>query len=259
MAGLSTQEFAFTYSHTIPVPFRSKMGDTLRAITKYVHNRVALGANAKYMMGITFAKAVRYDEGESGGDLLGDLTDFGDHEISHRFGLDLGVSYRPVDWLLFGMVARNVNSPSFDLPDLGFANGQSIDEVTVEPQVRVGVAFLPLRHLTLAFDIDCTLNEMVTLPGFESRILSIGGEYEIPFGKSIGLALRVGGYNNVAPDVDADWAMTGGIRLRLWQFVLDASAGGSFEKEKIQTDSDSYIELPTRLNAGLTLKWEKSL
>ena len=259
VAGLSTQEFAFTYSHTIPVPFQSKMGDTLRMITQYVHNRFALGANAKYMLGITFAKAVRYDAGQSGGDLLGDLADFGDNELSHAFGLDLGVGYRPTRWLQFGMVARNVNSPTFDLPDLGFASGESIDEIEIKPQVRVGVALLPIRHLTLAFDIDATENEIATLPGFKSRIISVGGEYEIPFGKSVGLALRVGGYNNIAPEVEGDWAMTGGIGLRLWQFVLDASAGGSFEKERIQTDADSYIELPTRLNAGLTLKWEKSL
>ena len=53
--------------------------------------------------------------------------------------------------------------------------------------------------------------------------------------------------------------MTGGLGLRLWQFVLDLSAGGSFEKEKIRTGSDEFMNFPTRLNAGLTLKWEKSL
>lgn len=257
IAGLSTEEFAFTYSHTLPVPFRSKMGDTAQAITKYIHNKIAIGGNIKYMMGIAFAKVIEYDDSDS--NLLGDLADYSDNEISHNWGLDLGIAYRPFPFLRFGMVARNVNSPSFDLPDLDLVNGQQITEIEIEPQVRFGVALLPIRNLTLALDIDATANEITTLPGFESRILSVGAEYAIPFGKKVDLALRLGGYNNVASDVESNWAMTGGIGLRLWQFVIDLSAGGSFEKEKIITDTDSYIELPTRMNAGLTLKWEKSL
>jgi len=258
VAGLSTQEFAFTYAHKVPMPFRSEMGDTMRGITDFIHNRISLGGNLKYMLGIGFAETIRYSDGEGGGGVTSSFTGFKDPKISHNFGLDIGLSVRPVDWLQFGMVARNVNGPKFDIAPAVF-NGKRVTKVEVPAQVRMGIALLPINNLTLAFDFDATENKIVTLPGFKSRIISLGAEYAIPFGKNVDLALRLGGYSNVAGVVKKDWTMTGGLGLRLWQFVLDLSAGGSFETEKIRTGSNKFTDIPPRLNAGLTLKWEKSL
>ena len=65
--------------------------------------------------------------------------------------LDLGLLARPYDWLRVGLVARNVNSPTFDrnidLP------GQS-NEFVLEPQVRMGVAAIPFKNWIIAADID---------------------------------------------------------------------------------------------------------
>jgi len=121
------------------------------------------------------------------------------------------------------------------------------------------LAVIPIKNLTLAFDIDATSNKVATLPGYSSQNVSIGAEYVIPFGKRVDLALRLGGYNNIATDYNQDWAMTGGLGLRLWGFHLDLAVGSSFERESIQTGTASTRSVPTRMNLGLGLKWEQSL
>ena len=138
VAGLSTQEFAFTYAHKVPMPFRSEMGDTTRGITDFIHNRISLGGNLKYMLGIGVAEAIRYSDGEGGGGVTSSVAGFKDPKISHNFGLDIGLSARPVDWLQFGMVARNVNGPKFDIAPVVF-NGKRVTKVEVPAQVRMAL------------------------------------------------------------------------------------------------------------------------
>jgi len=212
------------------------------------------------MLGITFLKTFQYSDTSSTGDIFGDWIDSGDSEISHNVGIDLGLSWRPLDFVQVGLVARNVNGPSFNIaPFINPTTGEYVTKVALDPQVRMGVALVPIRHLTLAADFDLTENVLKTLPGYRSRIVSLGAEYDIPIGRHFGLALRVGGYNNLSGTVNQDWAMTGGIGLRLGLFQLDASLGSSFEDELVRTDTYSYKRLPTRFNAGVTLKFEKSI
>jgi len=157
------------------------------------------------------------------------------------------------------MMARNVNSPSFDIEPFFTPDGRYFSSIEVESQVRMGMALIPVENLTLAFDFDATSNQIETLPGFESRYVSLGVEYVIPFSRHLDLALRLGGYNNVSDTVDSDWALTGGVGLRAGRFNPDLSAGGAFSDETIRTGSTSFDTFPTRLNVGLGLSWEKSL
>lgn len=258
-AGLSTQEFGISYSHTIPVPRYRLTSGLTHEILSYVHNKFSVGIVPKYMLGVAFVRYFLYDESTSTDTVLSQLAEFADPVLSSAFGLDIGVSWRPTSWFQFGVMSRNVNSPSFDIFPFYRPDGQYVSEVALQPQVRVGFALIPIKRLTLAFDVDATSNDIVTLPGYASQTLSIGAEYVIPFGKRVDLALRLGGYNNIATDFNQDWAMTGGLGLRLWGFHLDLSAGGSFEDELIQTDTATYTSVPTRLNIGLGLKWEQSL
>ena len=41
---------------------------------------------------------------------------FGKATISTAFGIDLGAIYRPSSWLRFGVVAKDINQPTFDAP-----------------------------------------------------------------------------------------------------------------------------------------------
>jgi hypothetical protein len=258
LGGLSTQEIGFSYGLKLPVPFLHDMGRRAKRIFRPLHYRVAIGGTIKYMAGMTFKQAYRYDTDLSGADITKKIKDFGETRWTHTAGLDLAISLKPFDWLRFGMVARNVNSPEFDwVPTL--VNNQLIDKIVLEPQVRLGFAFIPIKNLTFAFDFDATENTVTTLPDFGSRMISLGAEYVIPMGKRVDLALRIGGYNNVSDTVDPDWAVTGGLGLRLWNFVLDASAGASLENEFVRTGEYTFTNLPTRFNVGVTLKWLQSI
>jgi hypothetical protein len=247
-----------SYGHKLPIPYFSRTQGMTHEVLRYFHNRMAVGGTLKYMLGITFVKTLLYDEPNG---LAG--LNFAERDLiatSHNAGLDLSFSMRPVDWFQWGFVARNVNSPAFEIAaPIPLVSGSFTREIEVLPQVRLGTAFMPIDNLTLALDVDLTNNAIVTLPGFRSRILSLGGEYAIPMGRHVDLALRVGGYNNMSGAVDSKWAMTGGLGLRLWDFVLDLSVGGSFEEERVRTDTYDYQNVPSRLNIGLGLKWEHSL
>ena len=239
LGGISVQEFGISYAHTLPVPFFEPLDQ-----------KISAGVTLKYMLGVTWVRFVRYDDVTSGTALANELANLKDREVSHNFGLDLGLSYRPFEWLQFGMQARNVNSPSFD--------ARKVDDIELEPQVRMGAALLPLENLTLAFDFDATENKIITIPGFRSRLVSLGAEYAIPLGRHFDLALRLGTFGNTAAE-EANWAMSGGLGLRMGSFFLDLSGAGSFDKEAVQTDTNSFTNLPTRLGMGVNLKWEKSI
>jgi hypothetical protein len=251
LTGLSVQEVGFSYAVILPVPFLEKMPSLAQSILGYVDNKVSVGGQMKYMLGVTFVKATRYDT-ETGA-VVGDFSDFTDNNISHAFGLDLGLSYRPVDWFRFGLAARNVNSPKFD------TDSDLFGDLKLDPTVRVGFAWLPVRNLTLALDVDATKNNIRSLPGYRSQLLSIGAEYDIPIFRSIRLAVRAGTYTNFSDTTRDDWSLTGGLGLQAGAFHLDASAGASFDKENIQTGTNEYTDIPTRLNLGLSLRWDVSI
>ena len=251
--GLSVQEIAFSIALKIPVPFIGKMsGGTQDFLRNWVHEKFAVSVTPKYMLGITFQKFYPYNDVPSAGDAL----NFDNSTLSSAFGLDVGVAYRPARWLRIGVMARNVNSPSFKVDTRFNGSGEAIQS---EAQVRGGIAILPIRNLTLAVDADITDNRLIALPEARSRLISIGGEYVIPFHRHFDMALRVGTYSNLSDTVNRDWALTGGLGLRFGSFHIDLSGAGSFVSEEVRTGSTTYQNFPTRLQAGLGLSWEKSL
>jgi len=258
-AGLSTQEFAISWSHTIPVPGFEKMQGTSKKIFSYIHDKVSVGITPKYILGITFLNFYSYQSGETFSDVTNTLVDLDSREISHNFGLDLGLSLRPVDWLQIGIVARNVNSPEFDIRSFQTRDGRVIDAFELAAQARLGVAVRPFKNLLLSSDIDLTLNKIDTIPGFKSRLLSIGAEYRIGLTQNSDLSLRLGTFGNLSTSRENDWSLTGGLGIRIGSFVMDFSGGGQFSDNLVRTGSTSYQDLPSGLNLGLGFKWEKSL
>ena len=258
-AGLSTQEFAVSWSHTIPVPGFDKMEGTSKKIFGYIHDKVSLGITPKYILGITFLNFSSYNGGQTISGVARDLTDLDSRTISHNFGLDIGMSFRPVEWFQLGLVARNVNSPEFDVDTFKTVRGRVIDSIELPAQVRLGIALRPFRNLILSSDIDLTQNSVTTIPGFESRILSVGAEYRIGMGRHVDLNLRLGTFGNLSGYGGDDWSMTGGLGLRFGSFAIDLSGGGEFSENLVRTGSTSYTNLPSGLNLGLGFKWVKSL
>ena len=260
--GLSVQEVAFSMALRIPFPFFNKTGGaTHDFLENWVHQKFAVSITPKYMLGITYAKYYPYNDAPTTGDIVADIKNLDNSTLSSAFGLDVGVAYRPNDWLQLGVMARNVNSPSFrvDSPVDGNGNRLLPASMTSEAQVRGGIALIPIENLTLAVDADITNNKLIALPNIRSRLISVGGEYVIPFHRHFDIALRVGTYSNLSDTVNRDWALTGGFGLRFGSFHIDFSGAGSFVNEEVRTGSTTYQNLPTRLQAGIGLSWEKSL
>jgi hypothetical protein len=234
--GIITNEFALTYGHAF---FDKKLG---------------FGGNVKYIYGVTFNSFLRYDDVDSVGDALDQLFDSKNTRRSSNFGLDLGLKYKATDWLDLGLVARNVNAPSFTAardPDSPLANQNFI----LEPQVRAGLAVYPLNRWVLALDIDVLENNSSSIIGLEYRMISFGTEYRIPIGSFVDLALRTGLWTNLAENPNDSLAWTGGIGLRLGGFHLDVAVGSALDSTDIETDVNETRSVPNRLNAALQLGW----
>ncbi|MGD2064476.1 MAG: conjugal transfer protein TraF [Nitrospirota bacterium] len=183
--------------------------------------RLFVGANLKWMEAETYYQEIevfnRQDDLTVGEYDVGSTTD-------NDVGVDLGVLYRRPTWRA-GVLARDVNSPSFDYPRLG---GIDRGAFVLDPQVRAGVAWLPWRQLLLAADVDLTRNHS-TLPHATSRILSGGLEYT-PWGW---LALRLGVIHDLEQD---DTGASAGIGVQWRGLTADVAIAGNFNNTHIHED-----------------------
>lgn len=218
LRGFGVAEIPFTYGYAI-------------------NDHWAIGANLKLMKGRVYGTEVLVFDNDSG-DVLKQSDE--NYEESTAFGVDVGVMgrYRYVN---FGLVGRNLNSPSFDGPSI---NGRKFDDVKIKPQFAGGVAFIPFETLTFEVNYDLTKNE-TAFPGYRTRNLAFGAEWDaFRF-----LALRAGTYKNLLED-DIGWVYTAGLGLNLWAVRLDVA--GAFSSEKEEFDGDK-IPSETRVAAQLSV------
>ncbi len=201
----------------------------------YAFNRhIAVGGSVKYIYAVTsyitkLADALQKDE--TYGNMFDD-RDLGE-ETDHNIGIDLSLLYKYDDFRA-GILARNINSPKFDYKGPG--------DLELEPQVRVGLAFLPLEYLTLAADVDLLKNDTLLSSSYDHRLLSLGAEFDVlEF-----LFVRLGYMQNLEENA-VGGAYTGGFGLNLLGAHLDLAAAyapGSVE-------FDDY-DVPEELRAELT-------
>lgn len=197
----------------------------------------AVGGSLKYMKARVYNVSVDVFNKDFG-DALDEATDT--YADSSNFGVDLGALYRFGDKLRFGVVARNINSPSFDMLPLTPGGEDSIKE---EVQVRAGVAWRPLSSVIFAADIDLTENETAVGGNTTSRLVSAGVEGSI-FNF---LALRAGIYKNLSSD-DIGPVYTAGLGLNLWAVNLDIGAAMSSGTTTIDGN-----DIPKEVRAELAL------
>lgn len=230
--GLAVSETGVGYGHAFEVPFAEMVG--LESLGTF-----NVGANLKYMRGLTFNKYVNFKDADEA-----DL-DFGDSDLrkeSNNFGLDLGFLYTPIEMVQIGMVARNVNSPKFKT-----GSGRSFQ---LDAQVRGGIAVFPFKSkwLVIASDLDLTKNESDLLEGFESRTWAIGVETIFQL-SAVRLALRGGGYLNTVSDADQSFVFTAGAGIKVWMFSLDLAGGMTTH----MIDVGGGDKLPSRFNGSAIL------
>ncbi len=216
--GMALFEFPLTYGHPITDDF-------------------AVGANVKYMKARVYNTSVRVFDTDFA-DALSEAQD--DYVDSSNFGVDLGALYRFGDDLRVGVVARNINSPSFDMEPLLPGDEDSMEE---KAQVRAGVAWMPLDFLTLALDYDLTQNDTTVSDNYKSQ--NLGGGIELDVLQIV--QFRAGLYQNMAEN-DIGPVYTAGFGLNLW--VVNLDFGASLSPETTTIDGN---DIPKEFTAALAL------
>lgn len=196
LRGFEARQAAFSYAYA----FSDKM--------------FSIGVTGKFIQGATYNGSTTL----TGGTDVSITDNFGKATLSTAFGIDVGAIYRPSSWLRFGLVAKDINQPTFD--DVGGG------ELKLGPQVRGGVAVNPYSSLTLTADVDATSNRTF-VPGIKSQMLSLGAEQTI---FSEFLSFRVGAFKNMQ-DAGTPFTPTAGLGLRIFAFRLDVGGGYDFREE----------------------------
>lgn len=195
LRGLEARQAAFSYAYA------------------FADKRFSVGVTGKVIQGAAYNTTTNLQ----GGVDPNLLDNFGKAEISTSYGVDVGAMYRPSSWLKFGVVAKDINQPTFDAPG-GL-------EYKLTPQVRGGMAVNPWSTMTIAADMDITSNQTL-VPGLKSQVLSLGMEQTI---LSEFLSFRVGTYKNVQ-DAGSIFTPTAGIGMRMYAFRLDLGGGYDFNE-----------------------------
>jgi len=190
--GLEARQLAFSYAYA------------------FSDKTFSVGVTAKVIQGVSYLGSAEL-RGGSGVSLS---THFGKPTISTAYGIDVGAIYKPSSWIRFGIVAKDINKPTF--------NDASGGDVKLEPQVRGGVALNPWSTLTLTADVDITSNNTL-LAGVKSQYLSLGAEQTF---LTEFLSLRIGTFKNMK-DAATPFIPTAGLGLRF--FFLRADVGGGYD------------------------------
>lgn len=179
----------------------------------FLDRTFSIGVTGKLIQGAAYNGTASVTNGEV------DVADsLGKAKLSTAFGIDVGAVYRPSSWLRLGIVAKDINAPSFDTKTAG-------QQFKLEPQVRGGVAVNPWESLTVTADMDVTSNRTLT-PGIKSQVLSLGAEQTV-FSEMF--AFRVGAFKNTA-DANSFITPTAGIGIRLFALRVDVGGGYDFRE-----------------------------
>jgi F plasmid transfer operon, TraF, protein len=196
LRALEVRQAAFSYAYA----FSDKM--------------FSIGVTGKFLQGAAYSGSMTL----TGGSDVKITDNFGKPTLSTAFGIDVGAIYRPSSWLRFGLVAKDINQPTFD--------GPGGEELKLGPQVRGGIALNPYSSLTLTADVDATSNKTF-VPGVKSQVLSLGAEQTI---FSEFLSFRLGAFKNMK-DAGTPFTPTAGLGLRLFAFRMDVGGGYDFREQ----------------------------
>lgn len=159
---------------------------------------VSVGMAIKYM-GATSLDSTFQAMTDQSGETMSSFALPSQFYISHWFGIDLGLLYTPIEGLNLGLVAKNINFPSFDLYGRKF---------TIDPQFRLGLSYEFAKYFALTFDSDLAPNRIL----FENspKTQMIGGGLLMDFKY---IDLRFGLMGDMANKFEQGVIMTGGINL----------------------------------------------
>ncbi|MGH7147049.1 MAG: conjugal transfer protein TraF [Nitrospiraceae bacterium] len=196
LRGLEARQVAFSYAYA------------------FADKTLSFGVTGKILQGAAYSGSTTL----TGGTEVSVTDNFGKPTLSTAFGIDVGAIYRPSSWLRFGVVAKDINQPTFDAAGGG--------ELKLGPQVRAGVALNPYSSLTFTADVDATSNKTF-VPGVKSQVLSVGAEQTI---FSEFMSFRLGAFKNMK-DAGTPFTPTAGLGLRIFALRVDVGGGYDFREE----------------------------
>jgi len=132
----------------------------------------------------------------------------------------------------FGLVGRNLNSPKFKQPSQAVTAGQP-DKLTLQGQIRAGLALSPMKFWHLTSDLDVTEN-LTLIDGYNTRYFGVGTEINLINSPRFNLPLRVGAKKNLS-NTNSGVAYTAGVGLNFLHFHLDIA--GQMSANRTSTSS----------------------
>jgi hypothetical protein len=228
-----------------------------------LNDHISVGGNLKLMIGKVAAAKARLINGV---DQLGDLMQdsFEEAEQTVTGAVDLGIVAR-CSWAQVGLTGRNLNSPVLKGGSFKDADGQdfTVDDITLDPQLSLGVALYPFETVVLTADIDVLENQTTytttsqrtgpLMAGIDPKLSityktqRVGGGLEWNVARF--LALR-GGYSTDLAESEAGGMIHAGLGLNLWLLRFDVA--GAMATETVIVDGE---EMPraAAVSAGLTM------
>lgn len=142
------------------------------------------------------------------------VQDFKNTTMDKAIGVDVGAVYE-IDlpkfrYLTLGLVGKNLNSPTFN---------STLQNITIKPQVRAGIAYYTQSGFNLAFDADLTQNDIIAFSTKDQKSQMIGGGAGFIWR---GFDLRLGAMKDLRQDNGL--ILTGGVNvLGLIDIALQSS------------------------------------
>lgn len=168
---------------------------------------------------------------------------------THTIGVDIGLAYAlPKEYLIIGVVAKNLNSPALKANHLVDTNGAvaNSDKLKMDAQYRLGISTRAIPLTTLAMDFDLKPN--YEFSGFNTKVdntvNSIGVirrqvQY-ISFGAMLNagiLDLRLGAAKDIKEKNAKDgWIVSAGIGFGYFDFAFFSSTKMSKLISKVPTE-----------------------
>jgi hypothetical protein len=206
-----------------------------------------VGVSFKEIISETSFRFLSYAEQDSGTDIGEAIRDDllkKNRVRSTNFNMDLGARAMPLEWLTMGLSVRNLIPMNIKYGGPG--------RMHMDPQVRFGAMASALGFLKLGVDVDVLENESPVLPGYKTRNVGVGLEFDLPV-----LKIRIGYADNLAFASDHG-RLTAGIGFDILGFVLDIGAQMSLneitvEKAKLDGSESARTFFADRVAAGITL------
>ncbi len=205
-----------------------------------------VGVSVKDIISETSFRFISYAEQDSGDDIGETIReDLRDNRVrSTDFNFDFGARLTPMEWLTVSIAGRNLIPMDIKYKGPG--------KMHMDPQVRLGAMASALGFLKIGADIDLLENESPVLPGYKTRQVGVGLEFDLPVFK-----LRFGYAKNLAFPSDHG-RVAAGFGFDVLGFVIDIGAQASLHEIEYQSASVDGTEsketfFSDHVNAGITI------